>query len=44
MIGDEGTKALSEVLKVNKTLTSLNLFSEEEREEKRERMKIMSDR
>ena len=35
MIGDEGTKALSEVLKVNKTLTSLNLFSEEEKRRKK---------
>ena len=29
-IGDEGTKALSEMLKVNTTLTSLNLTCEEE--------------
>ena len=31
MIGDEGAKALSEMLKVNTTLTSLNLGCEEER-------------
>ena len=33
-IGDEGAKAMSEMLKVNSTLTKLNLGSEEEREEK----------
>lgn len=31
-IGDEGAKALSQMLKVNTTLTSLDLFSEKERE------------
>ena len=36
-IGDEGAKALSEMLKVNTTLTSLNLGSEEERNARRER-------
>ena len=37
-IGAEGTKALSEMLKVNTTLTSLNMYGkEEERGEKRER-------
>ena len=36
-IGDDGAKAMSEMLKVNKTLTSLNLRGEEERKEKRER-------
>ena len=30
-IGDEGAKAMSEMMKVNTTLTSLNLRSEEER-------------
>ena len=34
-IGDEGAKAMSEMLKVNSTLTSLNLASEEERKERR---------
>ena len=36
-IGDEGAKAMSEMLKVNSTLTTLNLWSEEERKERRER-------
>ena len=34
-IGDEGAKAMSEMLKLNSTLTSLNLASEEERKERR---------
>ena len=38
-IGDEGAKAMSEGLKVNTTLTTLNLESEEERKERRERKK-----
>ena len=39
-IGDEGAKALSEMLKVNSTLTSLDLGSEEERKrEKRKKKK-----
>ena len=40
-IGDEGAKALSEMLNVNRTLTSLNLGSVEERERviKREKEK-----
>ena len=33
-IGDEGAKAMSEMMKVNSTLTTLNLWSEEERKEK----------
>ena len=33
-IGDEGAKAMSEMLKVNSTLTSLDLRSEEERNER----------
>ena len=36
-IGDEGAKGLSEGLKVNNTLTSLNLESEEERKRERKR-------
>ena len=36
-IGDEGVKALSEMLKVNKTLAWLTLNGEEERKEKIER-------
>ena len=35
--GDEGAKAMSEMLKVNTSLTTLNLESEEERKERRER-------
>ena len=34
-IGDEGAKGLSEGLKVNTTLTELNLKSEEERDRKK---------
>ena len=34
---DEGAKALSEMLKVNTTLTILNLGGGEERKEKREK-------
>ena len=33
-IGVEGTKAMSEMLKVNRTLKTLNLESDEERKEK----------
>ena len=33
----EGAKAMSEMLKVNNTLTELNLGCEEERKERRER-------
>ena len=36
-IGDEGAKALSEMLKVNTTLTSLKLCGEKERREKKKR-------
>ena len=36
-IGDEGAKAMSEMLKVNTTLTSLNLGSEEERKDREEK-------
>ena len=36
-IGAEGAKAMSEMLKVNTTLTSLNLYGKEERERERER-------
>ena len=45
-IGDEGAKAMSETLKVNTTLTTLNLWSEEERKEKeeKERERRMNDR
>ena len=34
-IGDEGAKAMSEMLKVNTTFTSLNLWSEEEERNKK---------
>ena len=36
-IGDEGAKALSEMLKVNTTLTSLELGSEKEKNEFKKR-------
>ena len=36
-IGAEGAKAMSEMMKVNSTLTTLYLWSEEERKERRER-------
>ena len=40
LIEDEGAKAISEMVKVNKRLTTLNLSSEEERKrERREREK-----
>ena len=39
VIGDEGTETMSEILKVNSTLTSLNLRSEEERKEKEKKEK-----
>ena len=38
-IGEEGAKAMSEMLKVNSTLTELNLGSEEERKEREEKEK-----
>ena len=38
-IGDEGAKAMSEMLKVNNTLTTLDLSCEEERKERRKRKK-----
>ena len=38
-IGDEGAKAMGEMLKVNTTLTTLNLKCDEERKVKRMRMK-----
>ena len=46
-IGDEGAEAMSEMLKVNTTLTSLNLgCEEEERKEKRKKRekRRMNDR
>ena len=45
-IRDEGTKAMSEGLKVNSTLTALYLESEEEREkkEKEKKKRRMNDR
>ena len=36
-IRDEGAKALSEMMKVNSTLTTLNLEGEEERKEREEK-------
>ena len=38
-IGGEGAKTMSEMLKVNTTLTTLNLRGEEERKEKRKKKK-----
>ena len=38
-IGSEGAKAQSEMLKVNSTLTTLNLRSEEEAKEKEKKRK-----
>ena len=38
-IGYEGAKAMSEMMKVNSTLTSLDLGSEEERKEREEKEK-----
>ena len=38
-IGDEGAKAMSEMLKVNTTLRTLNLGGEEERKEREEKEK-----
>ena len=45
-IGDEGAKAMSEMLKVNTTLTELYLGGEEERKEREEKEKErrMNDR
>ena len=44
-IGAEGAKAMSEMMKVNSTLTTLDLWSEEERKEIRERKeRRMNDR
>ena len=40
-IGDEGAKSMSEMLKVNTTLTTLNLGGKEER--KRERKREMNE-
>ena len=38
-IGVEGAKAMSEMMKVNSTLTTLNLEGEEERKEREEKEK-----
>ena len=43
-IGDEGSKSMSEMLKTNNTLTSLNLrCEEEEREREREKKEMMNE-
>ena len=42
-IGDEGAKSMSEALKSNTTLTSLDLESEEEREREREKREMMNE-
>ena len=46
LIGVEGAKSMSEMLKVNTTLTSLNLFcaEEEKRKEKEKEKTIQIDR
>ena len=38
-IGDEGAKAMSEMVKVNSSLTTLDLGGEEERKEREKREK-----
>ena len=45
-IGVEGAKAMSEMVKVNSTLTTLDLWGEEERKEREEKEKErrMNDR
>ena len=43
MIGAEGAKAMSEMVKVNKTLTSLTLNSEEEKTVKEKKEDWMTD-
>ena len=43
-IGDEGAKAMSSMMKVNSTLTTLNLRGEEERKEREEKERRMNDR
>ena len=43
-IGTEGAKALSEMLKVNTTLKSLNLSSDEEKREEKEKERRVNDR
>ena len=42
-IGVEGAKTMSEMLKVNTTLTTLDLGGEEERKERRERSRIRQE-
>ena len=39
-IEDEGAKSMSEMLKVNSALTTLNLWSEEERKEKEKERRV----
>ena len=39
VIGDEGAKSMSEMMKVNTTLTALGLRGEEERKEKKRKKK-----
>ena len=43
-IGGEGAKGLSEGLKVNTTLTTLNLLGEEERKERERKGRRKNDR
>ena len=43
-IGGEGAKTMSEILKVNSTLTSLNLGCQEERKDKEKKKEKVNDR
>ena len=42
-IGDEGAKSMSEMLKVNTTLTSLGLGGEEEEKERENKNEMMDE-
>ena len=44
LIGADGAKAMSEMLKVNTTLITLDLSGEEERKERRKRERRIKDR
>ena len=43
-IGAEGAISMSEMLKVNKTMTELNLRGDEQKKQERERERRMNDR
>ena len=42
-IGDEGAKSLSEMLKSNTSLTSLNMWSEQEEKDKKRKREMMNE-